>query len=50
MKVGDMVVISGLLKTKHLNGKLASIVKKHEGDRWIVKLDGADDIEVCRWL
>ncbi len=47
MKVGDLVVITGLLKTKHLNGKLASIVKKHEGDRWIVHLDGTDDAQVC---
>jgi hypothetical protein len=46
MKVGDRVVLSGLIKTKHLNGKLASIIKKHDTDRWIVKLDGAEYDEV----
>ena len=50
MKVGDTVVLSGLVKTKHLNGKLASIVKKHDGDRWIVHLDGEDDVEVRTWF
>ena len=39
MKVGDQVVLLGLVKAKNLNGLLATIIRKHEGDRWIVQLD-----------
>ena len=39
MKVGDMVVLLGLVKAKHLNGTLATIVRKHDGGRWIVVVD-----------
>ncbi len=42
MKVGDTVVLLGLKKAKHLNSKLATIVRKHDGDQWIVVLK--DDV------
>ncbi len=38
MKVGDTVVLVGLVKVSHLNGKVATIVEKDEGDRWLVNL------------
>ncbi len=38
MKVGDTVVLVGLLKATHLNGKVAKIAEKDEGDRWLVSL------------
>jgi hypothetical protein len=46
MKIGSLVVLSGLKKAKHLNGQLATVIGKHDGDRWIVKLEGAMDAQV----
>jgi hypothetical protein len=43
MKVGDTVVLVGLMKATHLNGKVARITRKDEGDRWLVNL--LDDSE-----
>ena len=38
MKVGDTVVLVGLVTTTYLNGKIAEIVEKDEEDRWLVNL------------
>jgi hypothetical protein len=38
MKVGDTVVLVGLVGTTHLNGKVATIAEEDEEDRWLVKL------------
>ena len=38
MKEGDTVVLVGLVKATHLNGKVATVAGKHEKDRWIVNL------------
>ena len=42
MKVGDTVVLVGLVRATHLNGQVAKIVEKDEGDRWLVNL--VDDL------
>jgi hypothetical protein len=39
MKVGDTVVLLGLNQAKYLNSKLATIVRKHGFDSWIVELN-----------
>ena len=42
MKVGDTVVLLGLVQATHLNGKVARIVEKDVEDRWLVNL--LDDV------
>ncbi len=51
MKVGDTVVLLGLVKAKHLNGLLATILRKHDEDRWIVQLEniGGDQGVIFRF-
>jgi hypothetical protein len=39
MKEGDIVVLVGLVKAKHLNGTLATILRRQDCGRWIVQVD-----------
>ena len=46
MKVGYTVILVGLTKATHLNGKLATVAGKDEGVRWFVKVmdDGLNTV------
>ena len=46
MKEGDAVVVVGLVKAKHLNGKTGVIVEKDGGDRWLVEVLNDDQKKV----
>jgi hypothetical protein len=46
MKAGDNVLIVGLQRAKHLNGRAGVIVQKDDEDRWMVEVDAEGKLKV----